>query len=119
MAHGLVRLKTRADFLRVAAGRNRAVRPGLLLQAAVQPAGSADAAAVRGGFTANRAKRRLRAAVAEVLGRSGRPGTDYVVIARGATGERPYDELVGDLEAALRQVDRRGGGNRPRRGEES
>jgi len=129
MAHGLVRLKTRADFLRVAAGRNRAVRPGLLLQAAAQPSGSAEPAAVRVGFTAsrkvgnavvrNRAKRRLRAAAAEVLGHGGRPGTDYVVIARGGTGERPYDELVGDLEAALRQVDRRGGGNRPRRGEES
>jgi ribonuclease P protein component len=128
MATGLVRLKTRADFLRVAAGRRRAVRPGLLLQAAAQPPESVDAAVVRVGFTAsrrvgnavtrNRAKRRLRAAAAQVLKRDGRPGTDYVLIARGGTGERPYAELVGDLEAALRQVER-GGGHRPsRRGEE-
>ena len=118
MAIGLVRLKTRADFLRVAAGRRRAVRPGLLLQAAPCPvAGGREA--VRVGFTAsrkvgnavlrNRAKRRLRAAAAEVLRRDGRPGTDYVLIARAATGERPYPQLVGDLEAALRQVDRQGG----------
>ena len=121
MATGLVRLKTRADFLRVAAGRRRAVRPGLLLQAAPAP-GSGDNGSggkvdlVRVGFTAsrkvgnavlrNRAKRRLRAAAADVLAEAGRPGTDYVLIARAATGERPYAELVGDLAAALRQVER-------------
>lgn len=116
MAIGLVRLKTRADFLRVAAGRCRAVRPGLLLQAAPSSPAGSGGGAVRVGFTAsrrvgnavlrNRAKRRLRAAAAEVLTRAGRPGTDYVLIARTATGERPYAELVGDLEAALRQVER-------------
>jgi ribonuclease P protein component len=117
MANGLVRLKTRADFLRVAAGRRRAVRTGLLLQAAPRPPRNSGGDAVRVGFTAsrkvgnavvrNRAKRRLRAAAAEVLARDGRPGTDYVLIARAGTGERGYAELVGDLAAALRQVDRR------------
>ena len=122
MASGLARLKTRADFLRVAAGRRRAVRPGVMLQAALQPDDS-GCSAVRVGFTAsrrvgnavvrNRAKRRLRAAAAEVLPRLGRAGTDYVLIARGETGERPYAELVGDLESALRQIDRRGGAAPP------
>ena len=116
MAVGLVRLKKRRDFLRVAAGQRRAVRPGLLLQAAPQPAGSE--AAVRVGFTAsrrvgnavrrNRAKRRLRAAAAALLVRDGRPGTDYVLIARAGTVERPYAELVGDLAQALHQIDRLG-----------
>jgi ribonuclease P protein component len=116
MATGLVRLKTRADFLRVAAGRRRAVRPGLLLQAAPGPGSGGNREAVRVGFTAsrkvgnavlrNRAKRRLRAAAAAVLTGAGRPGTDYVLVARAATGERAYAELVGDLEAALRQVER-------------
>jgi len=132
MASALVRLKTRADFLRVAAARRRAVRPGLLLQAARRPPGDirSDAGeAIRVGFTAsrkvgnavvrNRAKRRLRAAAVEVLARNGRPGTDYVLIARAGTGERSFAELVGDLEAALRQVDRpRGGEPRVRRAEE-
>src|SRR5437879_2800742 len=118
MASGLARLKTRAEFLRVAATRRRAARPGLVLQAAARPPGSGagDNGPVRVGFTAsrkvgnavvrNRAKRRLRAAAAEVLARDGRPGTDYVLIARDATGARPYAELVGDLAAALRQVER-------------
>ncbi len=128
MANELVRLKTRADFLRVAAGRRRAVRAGLLLQAAPQPPGSSGGEAVRVGFTAsrkvgnavvrNRAKRRLRAAAAEVLVRDGRKGTDYVLIARAGTGERRYSELVGDLAAALRQVDGRGAETRPRHGAE-
>jgi ribonuclease P protein component len=103
------------------------VRPGLVLQAAGIPPGSSGLAAVRVGFTAsrkvgnavrrNRAKRRLRAAAAEVLARDGRPGTDYVLIARAETGERAYAALVGDLEAALHQVDRRSA-TRSGRGEE-
>ena len=85
MANGLVRLKTRADFLRVAGSRRSVARPGLVVQAAPAPAGAKGASAIRVGFTAsrrvgnavvrNRAKRRLRAVAAEVLRRDGRPGT--------------------------------------------
>jgi ribonuclease P protein component len=117
MLTGLARLKHRADFLRVAARRRRAVRDGLVLQAApCPPQAAAEAAVIRVGFTAsrrvgnavlrNRAKRRLRAAAAEVLAREGRAGTDYVLIARAATPARPYRALVGDLAGALRQLDR-------------
>jgi ribonuclease P protein component len=119
MTSRLVRLKTRADFLRVAANRCSAARPGLVLQAAAMaavPAADDIESALRVGFTAsrrvgnavtrNRAKRRLRAAAAEVLGRQGVPGTDYVLIARGGTGARAYAQLVGDLEGALRQIAR-------------
>jgi ribonuclease P protein component len=89
-----------------------------MLQAAASPSES-DAAVVRVGFTAsrkvgnavvrNRAKRRLRAAAAEIISRDGRPGTDYVLIARAGTGERRYEDLLGDLASALRQVDRQAG----------
>jgi ribonuclease P protein component len=112
----LARLKTRADFLRVAATGARAVRPGLILQAAAQPQAGEGGAPQRVGFTAsrrvgnavarNRAKRRLRAAAAAVLADRGRAGTDYVLIARGDTGARPYAELLADLQGALRQVAR-------------
>jgi len=126
MIAGLVRLKTRADFVRVAAGRSRAVRSAFIVQAAPQPTGDDNGGNVRVGFTAsrkvgnavvrNRAKRRLRAAAAEVLPRNGRPGTDYVIVARAAASERPYVELVADLETALRQLDRhKTGGGSPRR----
>jgi len=117
MPIGLARLKRRADFLRVAARRRRAVRDGLILQAAPCPPEDTGGEAVRVGFTAsrrvgnavhrNRAKRRLRAAAAEVLARDGRKGTDYVLIARAATVARPYRDLLGDLATALRQIERR------------
>lgn len=124
----LARLKIRADFLRVAATRTRAAMPGLLLQAAPRPGYAAGDATVRVGFTAsrkvgnavvrNRAKRRLRAAAAEVLPRAARPGSDYVLVARAGTAERPYRALVEDLEKALRRVDRGSEARRPRAGEE-
>ena len=114
MTARLTRLKTRGDFLRVAAGRVRAARPGLILQAAPQP--NDGHGALRVGFTAsrrvgnavvrNRAKRRLRAAAASVLPQHGKAGTDYVLIARAGTGERPFAELLTDLEGALRQLAR-------------
>ena len=126
MTAGLVRLKTRADFVRVAAGRSRAVRPAFIVQAASQPTGSDNGGIVRVGFTAsrkvgnavvrNRAKRRLRAIAAEVLPRNGRPGTDYVIVARATSSERRYADLVADLETALRQLDRqKTGGGPPKR----
>ena len=114
MGAELVRLKIRADFLRVAATRHSAIRPGLVLQAASRPDASESSAAVRVGFTAsrkvgnavsrNRAQRRLRAAAASVLPYQGRPGTDYVLIARASTADRPYLALVADLEVALRRL---------------
>jgi ribonuclease P protein component len=37
-----------------------------------------------------------------VLPLSGRPGTDYVLVARRDTVDRPFDSLVSDLVEALR-----------------
>jgi ribonuclease P protein component len=115
MTADLVRLKNRADFLRVAAGRRRAVRPAFIVQAA-PPTEDASGTSVRVGFTAsrkvgnavvrNRAKRRLRAIAAEVLPQMGHPGTDYVLVARATASERHYAELLGDLEGALQQLAR-------------
>jgi ribonuclease P protein component len=122
MGGGLVTLKARADFLRVAATRRRAAAPGLVLQAALRSEGSGCGAIVRVGFTAsrkvgnavirNRAKRRLRSVAAAILPCNGRPGTDYVLIARATTVDRPYQALIADLEAALRRVNRGKGKNR-------
>ena len=127
------RLKRRAEFLAVAAGRARHVTPGLILQAKARrpprrgspeptvdsttsfpPAAEPATDAIRLGFTAsrkvggavvrNRARRRLRAAARTVLPAHAAPGHDYVIIARAQTVERPYALLVSDLEAALRRL---------------
>ena len=110
MAAPIERLKQRSDFLRVAAARCKWVAPGLVLQAALTPAGS-DTAAFRIGYTAsrrvggavqrNRARRRLRAAVAEVMPGRAQTGRDYVLIARQATPSRRFADLVSDLRCAL------------------
>lgn len=104
------RLKTRADFLRLAKGRKWA-SPGLILQMAQAPVQSIEA---RAGFTVtkkignavvrNRAKRRLREVARAVLPLYASPGCDYVLIAREATPERPFASLIEDLKKALRKV---------------
>jgi len=104
-------LTRRPEFLRVAARGRKYVTPGLILQACRQ---NGDAKPLRVGYTAsrrvggaverNRARRRLRVAVAAVMPQHARPGHDYVVIARTATLRRPFGALVQDLETALRRL---------------
>ncbi|MDX1710768.1 MAG: ribonuclease P protein component [Rhodovibrionaceae bacterium] len=129
----LGRLKTRPEFLRVAAARRKAVRPGVIVQARRRKpeedkAATGDEAPVRFGLTAsrkvggavvrNRARRRLRAAAEAILPERGQTGVDYVLIARAATVTRSFPDLLGDLEAALAELHRRqtaggNGGGRP------
>jgi ribonuclease P protein component len=116
MAPAVGRLTHRSEFLRVAAARRKWAAPGLVLQAC-ERTDAPTAGPPRVGFTAtrkvgnavvrNRARRRLRAAAAALLPTLGRAGWDYVLIARDATAERPFDALLGDLEAALARVERR------------
>jgi ribonuclease P protein component len=114
MAARLDRLKKRADFLRVAALRRKWAAPGLILQAAPAPGTELQADSLRVGFTVskkvgnsvcrNRARRRLKAAVAEIFPAHAGSGLDYVVIGRKETLERPYSLLLQDLLAALKRV---------------
>ncbi len=110
------RLLRRADFLRVAGGRQKYVTPGLVLQALRReplPAGAplVGSPKVRVGFTAtkkvgnavirNRARRRLREAARATIPEIGMPGCDYVVIARAGTLDRPFPALIADFRQAL------------------
>jgi ribonuclease P protein component len=115
MAAGLARLKRRADFLRVAATGRKWATPGMIVQSRPRALDeNVPAAALRVGFTAskrvgnavarNRARRRLRALAAELLPGLGRPGHDYVLIARAGTLTRPYAALRADFGGALARL---------------
>lgn len=107
-------LTKRRDFLAAARAR-KAVTKGLIVQRRERKPDETPDAITRVGYTAskkvgnavlrNRAKRRMRAVVRDVLGEHGAGASDIVLIARnGATVERPYDALRGDLEYALRKL---------------
>ena len=106
---GLPHLKNRRDFLAAAQGR-KWTAPGLILQ--LRDRGDADAP--RLGFTAtrkignavmrNRARRRLKAAAAEILPTVAKPGYDYVLVGRMATLTRPWSDLLEDMRIALTRV---------------
>jgi ribonuclease P protein component len=114
MAPRIARLKRRSEFLRAAAKGRKWASRGLVLQAVPHEGGdgaAGDVQTLHVGYTAsrkvggaverNRAKRRLRAAVARVMPERAIWGYDYVLIARLETLSRPFGALVGDLEAAL------------------
>ena len=129
MAGTFARLKRRADFLKVASARQKWVAPGLIVQARrrtgeeganEQPGGSrrggkkADPSLTRVGFTVsgkvghavarNRARRRLRAALASLDANSVADGVDFVVIGWTETLIRPFPDLVGDLVQAFKRL---------------
>ena len=109
----LVRLKRRVEFIRIARSGRGHVTPGLVLQVARQDKANADPSeqTLGIGFTAskkvgnavarNRVKRRLRAAVQEVMPLRAAANQDYVVIGRAATADRPFGDLKADLITAL------------------
>ncbi len=113
MPAALVRLKKRSEFLAVAATNRRWTTPGLVLQARACLRDD-SAPAIRLGFTAtkkvgnavtrNRARRRLRAAAAEVLRDVAAKPADLVLVARAGTIDRPYLDLKNDFSAALRKL---------------
>ncbi len=107
MAPVPLRLKRRAEFLRVAAGGRKAALPGLVLQWRRR----ADDGPVRVGFTVtrkvgnavvrNRTRRRLREAARLLLCGPEATGHDLVLIGRDGTRTRPFALLVEDLRRAL------------------
>ncbi len=126
----LARLKRRADFLSVAAARRKWVAPGLIVQArrraSEEPADgkrrekiarektATSASLTRVGFTVsrrvggavqrNRARRRLKAALARLDPDCVAGGVDVVVIGRTETLKRPFPDLIGDLRQAFERL---------------
>ncbi len=100
------RLKRRAEFL-AAAKAPSCARGAVVVQALPRQGQQV----IRAGFTAtrkiggavvrNRAKRRLREAARLLLPLHGRPGLDYVFIARSGTAARAWPRLLDDVKSAL------------------
>lgn len=106
----LATLRRRPEFLRVRGGARWAA-PAFVLEAR-RRGGLAEGA--RFGFTVskqvggaverNRIRRRLKAAVRDVLAEQARPDYDYVLIARRPALDTAFAALVADLANALERV---------------
>ena len=102
-----LKIRNRRDFVAAARAGEKFVAEGFVMQ--VRDRG--DSAAPRFGVTAtkkvgnavvrNRAKRRLRALARSVLANHGRPGHDYVLIARHDTSDRPWDSMQAECDRLL------------------
>ena len=110
--NGLIALKKRADYIKVANGMHRST-PGFVLQVRSREEEEPDR--IRVGITCskkvgnavarNRAKRRLREVARLALPEHGRNGFDYVLIGRRhVTSSRNFATMLEDLKHALAEV---------------
>ena len=106
---GITSIPSRAGFLHARNRGVKAVGRGVVMQAASTPLshpriGFTASKKIGNAVTRNRARRRLRAAVREVLHPVAHNGVDYVLIARFDTATRAWDQLVGDVQRATNQL---------------
>ena len=107
------RLVRRSQYLRVARARKYIVSKGLILQFEIKDPNEGGNKH-RVGFTAskkvgnavvrNRARRRLKSVVNDVLTSSEERPLDLVLIGRASTLKRSYDELLDDFRFALKSA---------------
>ncbi len=130
MSTELGRLKRRAEFLYAARRGRRFATPGLVLQAVRALDADDQSTGANIGFTAskkvgnavarNRAKRRLRGLVQDIMPQAAKSGHNYVLIARAGTLNRSYQDLQSDLQTALTRVHQKKRNKpRPRQGPSS
>ncbi len=108
------RIKRRADFLAMRSGE-RYRSPFFVLECRKRDASQGDVGEARFGFTVtrkvgqatmrNRIRRRLREAVRLGASAHARAGYDYVLVARTAALDAPFDAIVAEL---VRGLDRTG-----------
>ena len=104
-------LKKRQDFVRVAKGVSKVTRTAILQ---ATPSLSDNIISPKIGYTVtkkvgkanvrNRAKRRLRAVIRELLPVYGMNNIEYVLIGRHNTYYCPYKDLKSDIKWALKKV---------------
>ena len=110
----VLRLKRRADFLRVARTRRKWVAPGSGGGTEELRVGFTVSRKVGNAVVRNRVRRRLRDAAGQVIPEMAKAGHDFVIIGRAGSLERPFAALRRDLETALKRLDahRGAGGGR-------
>ncbi len=99
-------LTKRSEFLFVREGAYSA-KGAVVIQCRANPAhdrvryGITATKRIGNAVTRNRAKRRLRVVARTLLAELGRPGHDYVLIARDRTPVRDWSKLLEDARRAL------------------
>ena len=107
----LGRLKQRSEFLHARGGKYQA-RPGIVIQMRKDPnTPGTPSGTIKVGFTAtkkignavvrNKCKRRMRELARAFLPLHGKPGFNYVFIARADTAKAEWAQLCKDVEKAL------------------
>lgn len=102
-------LKKRSDFLRVAATRKKWVSPMMIIQMSTDQnkntrVGYTASKKVGNAVIRNKAKRRLREVVKQVMNRTVKAGHDYVIIARNGIESYPFKELIRDMKWSLKRL---------------
>jgi len=110
----LERLKKRSEFLTVSKTGNKWISPAFIIQSYERaPSGPfrygiTASRKVGGAVERNRAKRRLRALIREILPSLARPGVDYVFIARLEILKRDFVLMKEELKRGVQMVNKRG-----------
>ena len=109
-------LKKRKDFLRVAKQDKKWISPAMIIQLSTMP-DAIEQTDIRVGYTAskkvgnavlrNKAKRRLREVVKQVMKAEGRKNHDYVIIAREPAVRYPFNEMIRDMKWCLKRLHNR------------
>lgn len=103
----LERLRKRSEFLNVSKTGNKWVTPAFIIQIHERAPegpfryGITASRKVGGAVDRNRAKRRLRALIRDILPAIGRPGTDYVFIARQEVLKRDFTVMGQELKRGV------------------
>ena len=110
MTSPLTSIKIRPDFLRIRGGQKWS-GTGFLIETKTSPTSGGPP---RFGFTVtkklgnavvrNRIRRRLKEAAKLAADGHAKPGYDYVVVARKAAFDMPFEQMTADMEAALKRV---------------
>ena len=107
------RMVRRSQYVRVARARKYVTAKGLILQFEIKDpdeggnkhrVGFTVSKKVGNAVVRNRARRRLKSVVNDVLTSSEEWPLDLVLIGRASTLKRSYDELLGDFRFALKSA---------------